>query len=39
MICVYYMTGAAEGSMESISGEAGNPTCDPWLDRSSKMKS
>ena len=29
------MTGAPEGSNESISGEAGNQTCDPWFTRHS----
>ena len=31
--CVYYMTGAPEGSTESGSGEAGNRTYDPWFTR------
>ena len=34
-LCVYYMTGAPEGSTESGSGEAGNQTCDPWFTRQS----
>ena len=32
MICVcIIMTGAPEGSTKSISGEAGNQTCNLWL--------
>ena len=36
-LCVYYMymTGAPKGSTESISGEAGNQTCDPLFTRHS----
>ena len=30
-LCVYFMTRAPEGSTESVSGEAGNRTCDPGL--------
>ena len=33
MICVYFMMRAPESSTESISGEAGNRTCDPWFSR------
>ena len=32
-LCVYFMTGAPEGSTESGSGEAGVQTCDPWFTR------
>ena len=30
-LCVYFMTGAPEGSTKSISGDAWNRTCDPGL--------
>ena len=33
MICVYYMTGAPEGSLKVVYGGAGNRTCDPWFTR------
>ena len=29
-LCVYFMTGAPEGSTENGSGGAGNQTCDPF---------
>ena len=37
-LCVYYMTGAPEGSPKVVLwfyGEAGNRTCDPWFTRHS----
>ena len=34
-LCVYYMTGAPEGSPKVVYGEAGNRTCDPWFTRHS----
>ena len=35
-LCIYYMTGTPEGSIESVFyGEAGNRTCDPWFTRHS----
>ena len=41
-LCVYYMTGAPEGSPKVVFkwfygfyGEAGNRTCDPWFTRHS----
>ena len=37
-LCVYYMTGAPEGSLKVVLwfyGEAGNRTCDPWFTRHS----
>ena len=45
-LCVYYMTGAPEGSRKVVLckvffmffffyGEAGNRTCDPWFTRHS----
>ena len=42
-LCVYYMTGAPEGSQKVVLcggllwfyGEAGNRTCDPWFTRHS----
>ena len=35
VLCVYFMTGAPEGSTESISGEARDRTCSPWFTRHS----
>ena len=33
VLCVYFMSGAPEGSSDSGSGEAGDRTCDPcWLN-------
>ena len=34
-LCVYFMAGTPEGSIESGSGEAGNQTSDPWFTRHS----
>ena len=31
-LCMYFMTGAPEGSTESGSGEAGDRTCDTWFN-------